>query len=250
VSRALLTADVLRAQQSTAPIRSVRTRTIAEDDSTAKVAVSYTLRYPSSTTPVATEIALHKDGTTWRMDGTAIATAVHFAQAGDRALILGGAVPSGESLFFPGALPVSFDTNYLALDPTKSAVDFGTGATFSAGVELTAAGERSVANAVDVALSACLATPDAATTCPLPQGTVPGTLRADLTSDVARAAHVVLLDDASGTVGVTGTAGFTGSYDELDAENIPQQKSGSGNLPLTSWIYLSNPLTVVWGART
>jgi hypothetical protein len=246
--RTLLTADVLSAQQSYAPMTDFRLGTATRKGAKATVAVTYKLAYPSKSIPVRTRVALHKDGHTWRLDAVAIPTTLHLARAADRARLLGGAVPTGEVLLFPGAVPISFD-NYLVLEPQHSAVDFGTGAELAVGVDLSAAGKRAVVTAVADALKHCLATSTAASTCPTPSDAVPGTLHADLTSDVTRAANVALLDDATGAVAVTGSAGFTGSFDRLDLENVPQAQTDSGSLPLTSWMYLSDPLTVVWGTK-
>jgi hypothetical protein len=245
--RALLTADVLAAQRKAAPLGDIRIGAVTTRAKTATVEVTYALGYPGGTKPVTTTVGLHRDGRSWRMNATAVATTLTFSQAGDRALLLGAAVPSGEVLLFPGALPVTFDSDYLTLDPAHAAVDFGTGAAFTAKVDVSDAGGKAIAQAVRRAVTQCLSTRSGSSTCPLPDGAVPGTLRADLTGDVARTVHVTLLGDAAGIVEISGTTGFTGIYDRLDGENVPRTQSGAGTLPLTSWMYVTDPLTVVWG---
>ncbi|HEY3736377.1 MAG TPA: S8 family serine peptidase [Jatrophihabitans sp.] len=246
--RTLLTDAVLGAQQMLAPIVDVRVGESTHNSDRASVPVSYSLRYADETRQVRTIVALHRAGSTWRMDEAAIPTTLHLTQAGERAHILSGRVPTGQVLLFPGALPISFDSDLLTLDHDHGSIDFSTGASYDVGVALTKAGQDGVTAAVAAAMKQCVTTPRADSTCPLPSSlVVPGTLHGHLTSDVARAAHLAITGDAAGVVAVTGSADVDATYDRLSRENLPVAQAGKVTLPLTAWMYLTEPISVVWG---
>lgn len=245
--RTLLTGEVLTAQQRIAPIRNVTVLSVTRDGSRAIASVRYTLDYPGAPQVTVDTVGLHRSGSDWRLDEVAVPGTLTLAGAGQRAEIVGAAVPKGQVLMFPGAVPITFDTPYLALDPQSSRVGFTARPGAEVGVAVSVAGRTALVKLVTGELKDCLAKPAAASTCPLPTPmTVPGSLKGSLTGDVDKALRATVTDDPRGMIAVSGTVAFTGSYRTLDFSNQPVARSGKDTLPLTARAYAVKPLVVAW----
>lgn len=246
--RPLLTGDVLREQQRLAPIRNVEILAVATNGDSATVTASYQVAFSSGAQQESDTIKLVRHDGDWRLSSTAIVTTIHLQQALSRAAIIGAGIPQGPVLLFPGAVPISFDTPYLELDPTTSAVGFGTEAVTAVDVQVSAAGRAAVGKALESALQTCVSGHvPAASTCPLPSDQyVPGTLVGSLTGSAALAMTVQVAGDGAGVLQVGGQITFNGKYDVLDFNNIAQSKKGSIELPLAATAYAVAPLVLRW----
>jgi hypothetical protein len=245
----LLTSTVLRAQQHIAPIRDVQIVATDESGDTATVAVRYHLAFADASQQAVDDIKVLRHKGSWRLAQTATSTQLNLREAGDRASIVGGSVPDGEVLIFPGAVPITFDTPNLTLAAATSSVTLSAQAQTDLTVQVSAIGARAVDTALAVALRACLAGgPHADPRCPLPSSrAVPGSLRAAATAAaVRRAAHVSLASSAAGVLTVSGTIRLLGRYTALDFNNLPLAKRGRVTLSLRATAYVTDPVTINW----
>ncbi|MEO6885232.1 MAG: hypothetical protein ABI232_02945 [Jatrophihabitantaceae bacterium] len=246
----LLTGTVLREQQRLAPIRDVAILTVDTAGSTSRITVRYQLAFPSGAREQSDTLTLTRHGGTWRINSVAIPTTIHLQQASSRAAIVGAGIPDGPTLLFPGIVPISFDSPYLELDPTTSAVGFASESVTDVNVQVSAAGKAAVGTVLDSALQACISGHEpAASTCPLPSDRyVPGTFVGTLTGTPAQVMTVSVAGDATGVLQIGGQIKFTGTYDVLDFNNIAHQNKGTIQLPLTATAYAVAPLALRWSA--
>jgi hypothetical protein len=246
----LLSSTVLRAQRKIAPIRNVEIIATDQSGDRAKVTVQYDLAFAAATQQVADDVQVVRHKGSWRLARTAATTQLHLLQAGERAMIMGGAVPDGTTLIFPGAVPITFDTPYLRLAATTSSVPLSAPADTDLIVQVTPAGRIAADAAVATALRACLSGgAKADPRCPLPTSrAVPGSLRATVSAaDVRSAAAVGLAATAHGVITVSGKIKLTGRYTALDFDNQPVAKKGAVSLPLLATAYATSPITINWG---
>ncbi|MDT4907910.1 MAG: hypothetical protein QOI69_1151 [Pseudonocardiales bacterium] len=249
----LLTSSVLRAQRNVAPIRHVEIVSTDESGDTASVDVRYVLDFASASRQVSEEVQVVRQNGSWRLARTAATTQLRLQQAGDRATIMGGRVPDGDLLIFPGAVPITFDSPYLRLSPATSSVILDAQPQTQLAVQVTEAGRSAVRTAVETALRACLAgSKTADPRCPLPTSrAVPGSLNATVTAaGVRRAAVIKLAQSASGVVAISGTIKLVGRYSVLDFENQPVAKNGTVSVPLTATTHPTDPITIDWAGGT
>jgi hypothetical protein len=242
----LLTADVLREQQRIAPLRDVRVVGTQRSGAKATVDVRYVLAFPGTDVPVRVTVPVHKDGDTWRLDGVAIRTALDAAGGRQRESILGGRVPTGPTLLFPGALPIRLDTPYLRLDPGKDNVSFDAQSSTGVYLEITERARRGLLAAVRAKLTRCVTGPPD-DTCPLPDGRyVPGSIHGTIVGGL-RAPHVRLESlDPAGRLTVSAKAAIAGSYRRLDFHNRAVGGRGRLDLDLHAVAYAVAPLTIGW----
>jgi hypothetical protein len=246
--RTLLTSTVLREQQRLAPLTGLQIVSVDERGSTARVGVRYRLGFASGTEDVAAFVATYRRSSHWYLVSAAVPTALRVRQAQERASIVGTAVPEAPTLLFPGAVPLAFDTPYLALDPRTASVGFGSAALTEVTVQLSAAGLAAVRDAVANDLGACV-TSEVATDprCPLPSDRyVPGSLHG--TVALGDAVSAGLDGDPHGVIDVGGTAQFTGAYEVLDFDNIAVAKTVTLQLPLSATAYALSPIRIRWSA--
>jgi hypothetical protein len=246
----LLTSTVLAEQQRLAPLQNVDVISVAEHGNAASATVHYTLGFESGPRRFADTVTLHRSGGAWRLDRVAVPTRLVLDAAGQRATILGTAIPDTGTLLFPGAVPVRFDTDYLQFAPGTGRVGFTSPANTVLDVQLSPQGHTALAAALTDALHACLSGgghPDPL--CPLPSDRfVPGSLSGSVD---AVAGHMrVQVSGPTGLLVVTGTVPFTGRYQQLDFDNLARAYSGTLQLPLSSQAYATRPLVPHWKAPT
>ena len=157
--RDLLTSQVLAEQQQIAPLRDVQIQSVARSGSRATVRYSYQLRFRTGSRTVTGAVQVIDGAAGWRMTQTAVATTVKLDQATDRSTFAEAAVPEGRTLLFPGALPIRFDTPYLALTPRAAQVRFGGRRTTTLGVRATPAARLRLTAALHKRLTACVSGP-------------------------------------------------------------------------------------------
>jgi hypothetical protein len=246
----LLTSTVLREQRKIARIRHVEVIASQRSGDVATVTVQYRLEFADRTQHVADAVRVVRHKGSWRLARTAAVTRLHLQQAGERATILGAAVPDSDLLIFPGAIPIGFDTPYLRLAPTTSSVAFAARQTTDLTVEVAPMGRAAVYTALAATLRACLSGGVRADPrCPLPTSrAVPGSVRA--TADpvaVGRAAVIGLEATSAGVMTISGKIKLVARYAALDFQNQPVAKDGVVSLPLTATIPATDPITVDWG---
>lgn len=233
----LLTREVLSAQLRIAPIRDVSTRAVHRDGDAAVVDVTYRLGFASGTVPVTDQVRMHHQGSRWRLDEAAVPVTLRVTRAQHRMSLDGAAVPSGPSAFFPGALPLTFDTSNLALVDDSRMVRFVAPGSTGVGVGVSPVGRRATTDAVQAAVTRCLTGGESvadAARCPVPDDgrAVPGTLRGRTTAPVSGAVTVSVADGPDGKLDVDGWVTVTGSYRRLDFENLATAKFGNAMVRL------------------
>lgn len=243
----LLTDTVLAEQQRIAPIRSVQVVSVQHDGADrASVTVHYDIDFPDGAQQITDQVPVIKDGSSWDLVRTAIRTQIELTHALERATIVGAGIPDGDTLLFPGALPITFDTPYLELG--AGVVTFATRSQVNATVEVSPAGRSAVAGAVSKALRSCVSA-GAKGYCPLPSDRyVPGSLEGRLLADVAERITLAVDPAAAGVIDVAGTVPFRGRFGKLDFDNVPSTRYGTISLPLTATVYAVQPVTVRWAA--
>lgn len=244
----LLSGAVLHEQERIAPISQVHIVGVQQRGAKASVTVRYRLGFASGARQASDVVAVYERGSTWRLARTAIATTLQLGQALDRATILGGAVPDGPTLLFPGAVPLRFDTAYLELDPAHAEVHFDAGAQTQLTAQVSAAGGAAVRAALGRALDGCLTRgAKADPRCPLPsERYVPGSLRGVLAAPIGTDVTVHLLANAAGVIAVEGGASFRGSAQVLDFDDVAVTRTGTVQLQFAATTYATKPLVIQW----
>jgi hypothetical protein len=167
--------------------------------------------------------------------------------AKDRADILGRAVPEGDVLVFPGALPVHFDTPYLQLVPGEDYITFATGDQRSVAVGVSPSGRKLALAAVAAALRSCLTAPHPDPRCPLPDETyVPGSIRATPPPGFEKDLDISVQSDPGGLLSVTGEVDVQASYRRLTFANVARPGHGRVTLAVAAQGYAVTPLRIVW----
>jgi len=243
----LLTADVLRSQQRIAPLRDFHVVATRQQGDAATVSVRYVLDYPGSPQTVNSSVPVHRTDGGWRLDGVAVPISLELDRALQRATIVGAGIPDGDTLAFPGAVPITFDTPYLQLDAAEDTVSFGRPPDLDVYVEVSPAGRKAVVQAVQRALDACLAG-RGDPTCPLPdERYVPGSIRGRLAGRLADNLTITLDAGPAGLLDIKGEQPVEAtSYRKLSFVNRPSAGHGTVVLDLSARAYAVAPLRLVW----
>lgn len=243
----LLTSTVLKTQQRLAPIIDVKVNKVDRHGSHAVVQVHYLLDFPPGAVPVAAAIAVDEHGGNWRLRSTAVPTQLLLSTASNRASIDGGTVPQTEVLLFPGAVPVTFDSPYLALAPARDSVGFGSSSELDVGVEVSGTGQAAVRAAVGRALRTCLTRAQPSPTCPLPSDRyVPGSIKGTLAAKALDGLDITLSADPNGLIDIEGNVPFTGTYRKLAFDNVAVAGRGTASLAVHARAYAVAPLNISW----
>lgn len=246
--RDLLTAKVLREQQKLAAIRQVDVIATERHGDRATVTVQYRLEFASGPQQAVDTVEVERQGRSWRLARTAVATRIGLTEAVRRASVLGTPVPDDTVLLFPGALPLRFDTPYLELDPGTSSVRLSDGTDTPVDVQVSAAGRKAVTAAVRTALAECLGGGSVDPRCPVPSDRyVPGSLRGRLGPSAVSNLSLTVAPDPNGVIRISGRAiPVTGRYRVLDFENLPVTRSGTVKLPVAAQAVAVAPLRIGW----
>lgn len=244
----LLTGKVLEAQQRIAPIRHVSVGHVARHGATVAVPVTYVLAFPGKPIPVEVTVHLHRHGGDWRLDQVAVPTELDVGAAAQRMTVVGAGVPSGATLLFPGALPIGFDTPYLALDPQQDTVTFGAPPTVTVAAVPTPAAQTALLAQTRRMLQTCVTgSPDVA--CPLPdERYVPGSLHGTLDGGLQNAVVRVDPNDRAGTLDVSAEAAVHGSYRKLGFDNVATAGTGTVTVEIHAAASAVPPLRLRWTA--
>lgn len=248
-SRSLLTPGVLAAQNAMGPIEGVGVRQVHRSGDSAQVDVTYTVALPTGRDTVLDTVAVVRHGHGWRLAQSAIR--VNLGPDGGSALasFAGAEVPDGDFLMFPGAVPVTYNTPNLRLQPSSSVLRFADTGALLLEATVTPAGERAIVLSLRAALSACLAgTASQQALCPVPNPyvDVPGSLRGTLTAVDTGALHLAVMS-ADGKVTIAGTVGVHATYQELDKNNIATAKTAAATT-VAAYCFVTTPGTIGWEA--
>jgi hypothetical protein len=237
-----LTADVLQQQLANGAITSVHT----SRTSTSGVSVSYLIAGKE----VDDVVPVVKRGGRWWLQASAIRISVSLSVAAERATFAGTALPTGQPLVFPGALPIRFDTPALAIAPTAGVARFAATTSSALAVNVSTMGQRAVATAIVDALTACVTSTSPAALCPVPVGTgvraVPASLRGRITEPPQITTTVAPQSD--GQLLITGSEAVEGSYQNLDYENQTIEKTGQFTVLFSARSYATSPADFAWNA--
>ena len=250
-SRTLITSTVLREQERIAPLRDFGIIAVDQHGDQARVSVVYTLRFATGTQQISDTVTVHQVNGDWRLVTPAVPTMISVQQAYDRMTFLGGAVPDGPVLLFPGALPIHFDTPYLQLSAASDSVSFATKTVADVTVEVSQAGRDAVATALRSKLHDCFTAAKPDPLCPVPNDQiVPGSLHGTTAGDVSTAMTLSLDSSPTGEITVSGQLNFTGKYNQLSFDNVATPHSGQLMIPLSSATYAVQPISLRWTATT
>jgi hypothetical protein len=246
--RGLLTDTVLREQQRIAPIRDVRVEGVDRQRSWASVTVRYTLGFAGRDVPVSTEVPLHRSSGGWRLDAVAVRIELLPAAARERLSILGGWLPTGTVLLFPGALPIAPDTPYLQLDASHDNLTFDSPSGTRVQVRVSEDGRAAMLHAVRAALGRCLSgrhDPG----CPLPgERYVPGSLSGVLEAPLQATSVRIESRNPAGRLRFSGSATVSGHWQRLNFHNRQVTASGRIDLRIHATAYATAPLRIRWAA--
>ena len=245
--RTLLTSDVLREQQRIAPLRDVKVGRVLQHGSTAEVAVTYALAFGGLDLPASAQVPVHKSSGEWRLDRVAMPVTLRAEAGRQRQSILGAALPAGPVLLFPGALPITLDTRYLALDPSVDTVRFDSPATIDVALQVTAAGRSALTRATLAAVRACVRSGAADAGCPLPnERYVPGSVHGAVDGGLRATDVQIVPQDAVGSMQLTGRVTVDGSYRRLDFHNRQLSGHGAIDLSVHAVAYAVAPVAIRW----
>ncbi|MDQ1731114.1 MAG: hypothetical protein QOK10_1273 [Pseudonocardiales bacterium] len=223
-----LTSEVLAVQSKTARLSGVSVIRTGSGTSQTTVDVRYTLNFADGPQTVQDSVGLIKRGSSWRLSRVASTVEVSARSAGgDRITFAGRPVPSSSVTLFPGALPVATDSPAVVVSGHPS-VRLASDDSISLRPELSGAARTKVADALEAALTRCLAPTSTDPLCPMVAGgrPVPGTLHGRLTERIADSTPSVGLSSAgNGLVTVTADAQIEASWKVWDFNN--QQVSRS-----------------------
>jgi hypothetical protein len=244
--RTLLTTTVLREQQRIAALRDFSVLATHRDGAKATVDVQYTLRFHGQDVPVKATVPVHESSGDWRLDQTAISTELRADGGQQRQSMLGGPIPSGPILLFPGALPIRVDTPYLQLDPFRDSVSFDAPTTTSVYLEVTDSARSAMLAAVRTALNTCL-TAARQYACPLPdQRSVPGSVHGRVTGAMRTTRVYLDLLNPAGRIEFEASATVTGRYRRLNFHNRQVSGPAHFSLDVSAAAYAVAPLTTSW----
>jgi hypothetical protein len=242
-----LTDEVLAAQQRVAPLRHFSIEGTQRRGDTARVSVRYVLEFPGAPQTVNDAVPARKVHGDWRLARVAVPTALDVDRARSRMSIAGAAVPEGDTLLFPGAVPITFDTPYLQLNPNEASVGFHSDGSTEIFAQVSRAGRAAVLRAVADELRACLTgSGDAA--CPLPdERYVPNSVRGHVAGPVADDVDVSLDVSNDGVLDVAGSVPVDATvYRRLDFSNQAVAGSGRVLVKVHARAFAVRPLQIRW----
>jgi hypothetical protein len=244
-----LTRDVLQLELKIAKIGGVRVLSVDRVGGTAEVTVRYVLSYRDRDPIMVTDaVTTLRRGRGWRLAKTAVP--VHLAvESGQARMSIGGApVPTRPVLFFPGALPIGFDTPNLYLKPPVVVHLNGT-LTTSIRPAVSPAGSQAIIRAIAADVSTCVSgTTSAACLAPDdPPGVVPGSVRGTIEGGLSDL-RIDVEPGANGLLQIDGTVDVNGTYQQLDFNNQPVRKTGPVQLEIKAQCYATSPDKLIWDA--
>ena len=244
-SHAFLTSSVLKQQLRLAPMRDITIGGDVAAGTGTRVPFSYNLAFGRGELHVDDAVVVTKVDGHWRLATVVANVQLQLAGAQNRTSLAGAAVPAGAVLLFPGALPIDFDTPYLQVSQADEAVSLNHPIGYVVGVELTKAGQSIVTQHLTTLLTACgRGGAGAVARCPVPSAEfVPGSMSGTLRSNPS-SLSLDVDTSADGLIDVTGIASFTGTYRELDFDDVSHTRKGTVSVPFSATGYAVAPLTI------
>ncbi len=244
----LLTADVLAAQNAVAPITDVTVLHVQHTGTdSATVDVGYTLDFPSGPTVVLDSVPMVRLRHDWQLVRSAVREQVDPGNGSTLATFAGAVVPTGDYAMFPGAVPITYHTPNLDADSSSRAVRFAGTGEMQVNAEVSAAGRRAIAPAVQAALVACLAgrgSPQPLCPVPDPSTAVPGSLRGRVTGRPGAALELVVTS-SDGAIDISEEAAVSGTYQSLDENNLTSAVTVK-SVGLRAHTFATTPGKIMW----
>jgi hypothetical protein len=244
----LLTADVLAAQNAVAPISDLVVLRVQHGGANlASVEIGYTLDFASGPTITVDTVALARHGHDWRLAQSAVPEHVSPGNGSTLATFAGAAVPTGDYAMFPGAVPITYHTPNLEADSSSRVVRFAGTGSMEVNAQVTAAGRRAIAPAVNAALAACLAgkgAPQALCPVPDPETAVPGSLRGRTTGKAGVGLQLIVTS-SDGEIDISEEATVSGTYQSLDENNLASAVTVK-SVGLRAHSFATAPGKIVW----
>ena len=248
-----LTSTVLKQQLALAPMRDVRVGTVAVHGDSATVDVSYHLAFADTTHDVSDQVALLRHGSSWRLAAVAAPIAVSpSTENADRVMLAGRPLRTTmRTDLFPGALPVTTDTDAIVVrgDPAVSLANAGAATELQVEVAVSPARRSQVITALTAALNKCLAANSTDVRCPLPSvdRPVPGSLHGSLVTPFsADSLYVTPADEGRGILQVSGEVQVKASWKAWNFNNIAVPDSETVAVKVKATTALDQPDTIYW----
>lgn len=245
----LLTADVLAAQNAIAPITNVTIRDVHRNVDDAQVLVTYELDFASGKSAISDVVPMVRQGHDWRLAQSAVPQNVNVGDGSTLASFAGSVVPSGDYAMFPGAVPVTYTSPNLELDPAARVVRFSGNTILEVSAQVSAAGRKAITPALRAALTACLAgkgKPQAMCPIPNPNLSVPGSLHGT-TTGASTAPPLFTVVSADGRIDVTEEATVKATYQTLDTNNLASA-TNADSVGVSAHCFATVPTTIIWDA--
>jgi hypothetical protein len=245
-----LTSTVLAKQLRLAPMRDITVGTVSGSGASRQVAIRYVLAFADGPQTVSDTVAVSERGTTWQLSTAAVGVTVGSSSAGaDRISFAGRSLPQKPVGLFPGALPLATDSAAVAITGHPS-VRLGSGsAEVSVTAALTGSAQRRVTDALQVALTKCLAMTSADPLCPNVTGgrPVPGSLHGSLTKQLADSnPSVTLSRKGGGIVAVSVDAQLNANWKVWDFNNQQVPRKEQTTVKVRCLSSVSDPNTIYW----
>lgn len=247
--RDLLTNQVLAAQNAIATIDNVTIVAVHQDGDNATVNIRYTLPLPTGDQVVFDRVPVVRAGHGWRLARSAVRETIGQDNGSQLATIAGSAVPSGDYLMFPGAVPAVFHTPNLVLSTPARLVQFAGDGTLLVNADVSPAGRKTIGAALNTAFDQCLAgKAPTQVLCPLPDPTlgVPGSLLGTSPDPPAKSVSV-LVGSADGRIDITGSVAVQARYQKLDVNNLAVRTDVT-MIDVRAHTFATQPSVIVWDA--
>ena len=245
-----LTSPVLRVQQTMAPMGALTVFGTQLHGDAATVSVRYPVGSGNSAKTMSDSITLHRRSRHWLIDSTSATVRIDVGNGRNRATLAGFTLPTDAVALFPGAAPITYDSDLLEQDPASDPITLSSTGVLRVVPQLTAAGRQALADGMKSAMSTCLEqAAKAPPTCPMTPAahrSVPGSLRGEVVGLNLAGDPSFLSGDADGMLQIEGTFTVDGNWATLDFDNLPVTRRGKATVPVSARVYVVKPDAVVW----
>ncbi|MDQ1690281.1 MAG: hypothetical protein QOD87_389 [Pseudonocardiales bacterium] len=247
-----LTKEVLAQQLSAARLSGFSVTDTSTSGSKATVSVRYSLGFASGTQAVTDKLSLIKHGSSWRLTRVAGTISARAGAPGaDRVTFAGRPLPTGPVQLFPGALPLATDTSSVIVAGQPAVKLSDSPGSVSIEPQLSAQSKKAVEDALDAALTKCLAATSTDPLCPMVSGgrPVPGSLHGTLIKKVADSGAAVGLDrDDKGLISVSVDASIDATWKVWDFNNQQVSRKESTTVSVKALSSVDDPQAISWSA--
>jgi hypothetical protein len=250
-----LTSTVLDQQLKLASLSDVAVGRVVKNSGTASVEVHYRLGYSEQAQTVSDQVELTKHGSSWRL--SRVSATVQLAkvrQGGDRLLFAGRPFKSTSVELFPGALPVTTDSQAVRVTGRPDVRLKVASNIVQVNVDVSDERKLQAAAALDAAIGKCLDAQSTDVLCPLPPDVtrpVPGSLHGIPSKKLADGgATTTLSPDGKGLLTITAELPVDATWKTWDFNNLAVPGHGTITLSLRAVSALDDPGTIYWVSKS